>query len=52
MENTNLQTAQIRYKHKVSVVILNWNGEGFLKKYLPALVENTPQYAEIVLLSG
>lgn len=49
MENTNLQTAQIRYKHKVSVVILNWNGEGFLKKYLPALVENTPQYAEIVV---
>lgn len=27
---------------KVSVVILNWNGEKFLKEYLPALVENTP----------
>ena len=28
---------------KVSVVILNWNGLKFLKEYLPALVENTPQ---------
>ena len=27
---------------KVAVVILNWNGEKFLKKYLPALVANTP----------
>ncbi len=27
---------------KVAVVILNWNGEKFLKKYIPALVANTP----------
>ena len=27
---------------KAAVVILNWNGEKFLKKYLPALVANTP----------
>ena len=27
---------------KVAVVILNWNGEKFLKKYIPALVTNTP----------
>lgn len=27
---------------KVAVVILNWNGEKFLRKYLPALVANTP----------
>ena len=27
---------------KVAIVILNWNGEKFLKKYLPALVANTP----------
>ena len=27
---------------KVAIVILNWNGEKFLRKYLPALVANTP----------
>ena len=27
---------------KAAVVILNWNGEKFLKKYLPSLVANTP----------
>ena len=27
---------------KVAVVILNWNGEKFLKKYLPPLIANTP----------
>ena len=26
---------------KAAVVILNWNGEKFLRKYLPALVANT-----------
>ena len=30
---------------KIAVVILNWNGEKFLKKYLPALVANTPKAA-------
>lgn len=29
---------------KAAVVILNWNGEKFLKKYLPALVANTPTH--------
>ena len=28
---------------KAAVVILNWNGEKFLKKYLPALEANTPK---------
>lgn len=27
---------------KVAVVILNWNGRKYLRKYLPALVANTP----------
>ena len=49
MEVTNLQTAKTYNRRKISVVILNWNGEGFLKKYLPALVENTPKYAEVVV---
>ncbi len=29
---------------KVAIVILNWNGEKFLKKYLPALGANTPSH--------
>ena len=27
---------------KVAVIILNWNGKSFLKKYLPKLIEYTP----------
>ncbi|HDP74740.1 MAG TPA: glycosyltransferase family 2 protein [Bacteroidales bacterium] len=35
---------------KVAVVILNWNGEHFLKKFLPTLIKNTPKYeVEIVV---
>lgn len=36
--------------YKVAVVILNWNGEQFLKKFLPTLIENTPRsQVEIVV---
>lgn len=37
---------------KVSVIILNWNGErkGLLRKYLPSVIEHTPaEVAEIVV---
>ncbi len=35
---------------RVSVIILNWNGERFLKQYLPVLIKNTqPELAEIVV---
>ncbi|MFC2089924.1 glycosyltransferase family 2 protein [Bacteroidota bacterium] len=35
---------------RVAIVILNWNGEDFLKKFLPSLIENTPEtYAEIIV---
>lgn len=34
---------------KVAIVILNWNGEKFLKDFLPSLVQNTPSWAEIVV---
>ena len=33
---------------KVAVVILNWNGEGLLKKFLPSVVETLPDYAELI----
>ncbi len=28
---------------KTAIVILNWNGEEFLKKFLPTLIKNTPK---------
>lgn len=35
---------------EVAVVILNWNGEKHLRRFLPSVVENTPeQYARIVV---
>ncbi len=35
---------------KVAVVILNWNGEGFLRQFLPVLVANTNyEGAEIII---
>jgi GT2 family glycosyltransferase len=37
------------YLHKVSVVILNWNGKKYLEKYLPSLIKNTPSFAEIII---
>ncbi len=33
---------------KVAVVILNWNGEGMLKTYLPSVIENS-KTAEIIV---
>ena len=35
---------------KSAVVILNWNGKGFLQKYLPVLLEYTPpEYGEVIV---
>jgi GT2 family glycosyltransferase len=34
---------------KVAIVILNWNGETFLKSFLNPLIERTPWWAEIVV---
>jgi GT2 family glycosyltransferase len=36
-------------KLKVAVVILNWNGKGFLKKFLPSVTINMPDYAELII---
>lgn len=36
-------------KIKVSVVILNWNGEKLLHRYLPSVAANIPQCAELVV---
>ena len=35
------------------IVILNWNGEGFLRKFLPTLVKNTnPELARICIIDN
>ena len=34
---------------KIAIVILNWNGENFLKDFLPPLLQYTPWWAEIVV---
>lgn len=35
---------------KVAIVILNWNGEAHLRRFLPSVVRHTPErYAEIVV---
>ena len=34
---------------KVAVVILNWNGEKLLKKFLPSVVQTIPEYAEVII---
>lgn len=35
--------------NQVAVVILNYNGENFLKKFLPTLLQNTPPETQIVV---
>ena len=34
---------------KVAVVILTWNGQGFLEKFLPSLFNSLPSYAELIV---
>lgn len=34
---------------KLAIVILNWNGQHYLEKFLPALLQNIPEYAEVII---
>ena len=34
---------------KLAIVILNWNGQKFLSQFLPALVNFSPEYSEIII---
>lgn len=34
---------------RIAVVILNWNGQKFLEKFLPSLLENSSNIAEIIV---
>lgn len=37
---------------KVAVVILNWNGEKFLKQFLPGVVEHSNDLADVVVIDN
>lgn len=50
MDTQPLETEKERSMKKVAVVILNWNGEELLKKFLPSVIAHTPQeWAEVVV---
>ncbi len=34
---------------KISIVVLNWNGSGFLKRFLPSVVAHSPGNVEIIV---
>ena len=34
---------------KISIVILNWNGSGFLKRFLPSVVDSSKENVEIIV---
>lgn len=34
---------------RVAIVILNWNGKTFLQQFLPGVIANTPDFAEIIV---
>jgi len=36
-------------KPRVAVVILNWNGKSFLEKFLPSVLENSPEWVDLVI---
>lgn len=33
----------------VAVVILNWNGRSFLEKFIPSVIENSPEWVDLVI---
>ena len=39
----------MRSNLSIAVVILNWNGTRLLEKFLPALIEHTPSYVNIIV---
>lgn len=34
---------------KLAIVILNWNGEKYLRQFLPILLKSVPSYAEVIV---
>ena len=44
-ENRNDETKEKR----VAVVILNWNGRDLMRRFLPSVVANTPDWADVIV---
>jgi GT2 family glycosyltransferase len=44
-----LQNTQSMTTHKVTILILNWNGRHWLEKFLPSVVEHSEAHAEILV---
>ena len=38
--------------HRIAVAILNWNGEKFLRQFLPSVVENSHDVADIIVIDN
>ena len=34
---------------KVAIVILNWNGRKLMEEFLPSVVANSPEWAEVIV---
>jgi len=34
---------------KVAIVILNWNGRKLMEEFLPSVVSNSPEWAEVIV---
>ena len=34
---------------RVAIIILNWNGRGLLKRFLPSVVSHSPEWAEVIV---
>lgn len=50
MDTQPVETQKKGSMKKVAVVILNWNGEELMKKFLPSVVAHTPQeWAEVIV---
>lgn len=37
---------------KLAVVILNWNGKNLLKRFLPSVIENNEDFAEVIVVDN
>ena len=34
---------------RVAIIILNWNGSKLMRQFLPSVVQNTPDWAEVIV---
>lgn len=46
-----MTTDNLTTRPKVAVIVLNWNGEDLLRRYLPSVVEHTPRHEADVIVA-